>query len=74
MTSKPKAGPWKRKRKLRAKDVCDRYGVCIRTVDRWVACGILPKPEYINTLRYFDEDELDQRDQERMTASANSAA
>jgi DNA-binding transcriptional MerR regulator len=74
MTGKTKTGPWKRKRKLRTQDVCARYNISTKTVDRWVDTGILSKPMYINGIRYFDEDELDQRDQERMTSDAPSAA
>jgi len=75
MTGKPRTQPWKRKRKLRTQDVCARYGyVCSRTVDRWVDKGILPKPMVINKLRYWDEDELDRRDQERMTEASTAAS
>jgi len=74
MTGKTKARLWRRKRKLRMQDVCARYNISSKTVDRWVGAGILSKPMYINGIRYFDEDELDQRDQERMTGNAPSAA
>jgi DNA-binding transcriptional MerR regulator len=74
MTGKTQTRPWKRKRKLRTQDVCARYNISSKTVDRWVETGILSKPMYINGIRYFDEDELDQRDQERMTGDAPSAA
>jgi len=43
-------------------------------VDRWVDKGILPKPMVINKLRYWDEDELDRRDQERMTEASTAAS
>jgi hypothetical protein len=36
-----------------------------RTIDRWVESGDLPKPIYIRKLRYWDEAELDQRDEAR---------
>jgi len=71
MNGKPKAGPWKRK--LTARLLCDRYNVCSRTIDRWVQSGLLPKPMTVNRRRYWDEMEVEQRDQERM-AAANSAA
>jgi DNA-binding transcriptional MerR regulator len=70
MNGKPKAGPWKRKLTIRL--LCDRYNVCSRTIDRWVQSGLLPKPMTVNRRRYWDEMEIEQRDQERM-AAANSA-
>jgi DNA-binding transcriptional MerR regulator len=54
------------KRKLRTQGVCERYDVVSRTVDRWVEQGVLPKPMVINNVRYWDEDELDRRDQDRV--------
>ena len=63
--------PWKRK--LRTRALCDRYDVVSRTIDRWVQIGILPPPMIINNVRYWDEDEIDRRDQERM-AEANREA
>ena len=61
------------KRKLRARALCERYDVTGRTIDRWVQAGILPKPMVINHARYWDEDEIDRRDRERM-AETNTAA
>jgi len=54
-----------RKRKLNTRLLSARYGVSTRTVDRWVAAGILPEPMRINRLKYWDEDEVEQRDRER---------
>lgn len=54
------------KRKLRTQSLCARYDITSRTVDRWVQTGILPPPMIINHVRYWDEDEIDRRDQERM--------
>jgi hypothetical protein len=45
--------------------LCERYGVVPRTIDRWLAAGLLPEPVRINTIRYWDEAEIDQRDRER---------
>jgi hypothetical protein len=53
MSGNPKTGP--RERKLTARLLCDRYGVCDRTLDRWLASGILPKPMRINRIRFWDE-------------------
>lgn len=50
---------------LPTKAVCDRYGRSDRTIDRWVEVGELPKPIYIRKLRYWDEADLDRRDEAR---------
>jgi len=71
MTGKPKTEPWKRK--LTTKLLMDRYNVSDRTIDRWTETGVLPKPMVINRIRFWDEDEIDRRDQERM-AEANTTA
>jgi hypothetical protein len=34
-------------------------------IDRWVEAGILPEPEYINDIRYWDEDEVEEGERER---------
>jgi predicted site-specific integrase-resolvase len=62
------------KRKLTTRHLCDRYGVCARTIDRWTETGILPVPMAINRIRYWDEDEIEQRDRERAAAARNGAA
>lgn len=56
-------------RKLPMREVCARYGgISDRTVDRWVVSGVLPPPSMrINNVRYWDEQELEARDRERMT-------
>jgi len=48
--------------------LCERYDVVPRTIDRWLAAGILPPPMRINGLRYWSEDEIERRDQERLAA------
>jgi predicted DNA-binding transcriptional regulator AlpA len=57
-------------RKLAVRAVCARYGIAERTTDRWVETGELPKPVYIRGRRYWDEQELDQRDEARKTEAA----
>jgi hypothetical protein len=53
-------------RKIPIQAVRRRYGDrSIRTIDRWVKKRILPEPEYINGLRYWDESELDRCDAAR---------
>jgi DNA-binding transcriptional MerR regulator len=53
-----------------ARRLCERYGVVPRTIDRWLEVGLLPEPLRINSIRYWDEAEIDQRDRERV-APAN---
>ena len=55
---------------LHLRAVCARYGISDRTVDRWVDAGDLPKPVYIQGRRYWDADELGQRDDARKAATA----
>ena len=55
---------------LPAGAVADRYGVSDRTIDRWVEASVLPKPVYINGRRYWDADELGQRDEARKAEAA----
>jgi excisionase family DNA binding protein len=50
------------KKFLRKKAVADRYGVTIRTVERMIDDGRLPKPQYRGRLPLFAEDELDASD------------
>jgi predicted site-specific integrase-resolvase len=52
-------------RKVQARVLCQRYDVVTRTIDRWVEAGVLPEPEYINGIRYWDEDEVEERELER---------
>jgi predicted DNA-binding transcriptional regulator AlpA len=50
------------KRKLvPTREVCERYGVCDRTIDRWIEDPKLgfPQPRYIRQRRYWDEGHLD---------------
>jgi predicted DNA-binding transcriptional regulator AlpA len=58
----------KPKKKLQTRDLIARYGICDKSVDRWVAAGILPEPIYINHRRYWDEDEVEQCERDRMAA------
>jgi hypothetical protein len=57
-------------KKLPARRVCERYDICDRTLDRWLADPRLsfPKPIVINKRRYFDADELDAFDASRASA------
>jgi DNA-binding transcriptional MerR regulator len=55
------------KRLLPIRAMCARYGdVADKTIDRWTAAGILPPPLVINKRRYWDEEELEQRERTHM--------
>jgi hypothetical protein len=47
-------------RRIPARKVIDRFGVCDRTLSNWLADPKLgfPRPVVINGRRYFDEDEI----------------
>lgn len=54
------------KKRLRGvRFLCERYGRSDRTIDRWVELGIIPRPQYINGYKYWDEGELDASDEAR---------
>jgi predicted site-specific integrase-resolvase len=38
----------------------------VRTIDRWLEQGILPPPLIINGRRYWDEQQIEERERERM--------
>ena len=63
--------PTRTARKLAARRVCQRYDICDRTLDRWVADPKLkfPKPMFVNKRRYFDENELDEFDRRQVKKS-----
>jgi predicted site-specific integrase-resolvase len=52
-------------RKLKCRDLCERYNCVSRTIGRWVAEGNLPAPMYINKIRYWDEAAIDAADRRR---------
>jgi DNA-binding transcriptional MerR regulator len=62
------------KRLLPIKPLCARYNVVDRTIDRWVESGILPPPLVINKRRYWDEEELEQRERDGMRPLNHMAA
>ena len=69
----PSTGRSRVSRKLRMRGLCERYDVCSRTIDRWVATDVLPQPMRINTVRYWDEFEIEQRERERMGQPGSAA-
>lgn len=62
---------FKKVRKLTARMLCERYGVVVRTIDRWLEVGFLPPPMVINNIRYWDEEEIEQREREHMHSPDN---
>jgi excisionase family DNA binding protein len=58
------------RRLLSMRQVCERFGVCDRTIERWLENPKLsfPRPRRINTRRYWLEDELDAFDETAKTA------
>jgi predicted DNA-binding transcriptional regulator AlpA len=53
-------------RKLTSRALQQRYGVVDRTIDRWVESGVLPQPMRINKIRYWDLEEIEARDTQRL--------
>jgi predicted site-specific integrase-resolvase len=58
------------KRRLQTRSLCERYDVCVKTIERWSAQGILPPPLVINKRKYWDEAEIEQRERDGMKPSA----
>jgi hypothetical protein len=58
------------KRLIPIRGVCARYDCSDRTVDRWVEAGELPEPVYIRRRRYWNEEQLNERDAARKTEAA----
>lgn len=54
--------------------VCRRYGVTDRTIDRWLDRGILPEPVRINRYRYWRVSDLERFERERMGANKTDTA
>ncbi len=54
--------------------VCKRYGVTDRTIDRWLETGILPTPIRINRYRYWRESELIEFERQRMSERKSETA
>lgn len=49
--------------------MCKRYGVTDRTIDRWLEQGLLPVPMRLNRYRYWRESELVQFERKCMAAA-----
>lgn len=57
---------------LPAKQVCERYGITDRTLDRWLADPVMefPRPMVVNNRRYFPELELTRWERKRAARAA----
>ena len=57
-------------RLLPTRQVCGRYGVADRTIDRWLSRRSLgfPKPIVVNRRRYWRQAELDEWERSRVSA------
>jgi predicted site-specific integrase-resolvase len=53
-------------KKLPTHALCARYEVCSRTINRWTEAGILPPPLYVNKRKYWDLEEVERCERERM--------
>jgi predicted DNA-binding transcriptional regulator AlpA len=60
------------KRFLRKAAVAARYGVNVRTVERMILDGRLPRPHYRGKFPLFDESELDKSDRAFVAASRSN--
>ena len=56
-------------RQLTTRALCERYSVSDRTIDRWLDAGILPPPMRINRRRYWDLEEIERRERDRMAGA-----
>jgi predicted site-specific integrase-resolvase len=57
---------------LRKRAVADRYGVNVRTIDRWSEDGRLPPPIYRGVTPLWDQTELDVQDHAAAAAARAS--
>jgi predicted site-specific integrase-resolvase len=58
---------------LRKQQVGQRYGIDVRSVDRWSADGRLPAPTYRGKIPIWDLDELEARDRQAEIERASRA-
>ena len=62
-----------KRRRVKKRNVAERFDVCPRTIERWVKAGILSKPDIINGHWYFDEETLDADDARRQAAAVDAS-
>jgi DNA-binding transcriptional MerR regulator len=61
-------------RLIPARAVARRYGVCLRSIDRWLKKGVIPKPtRTVNGRRYWRLDTLETADRQH-TLNAGALA
>ncbi len=54
--------------------VAERYGRCVRTINRWLASGILPPPDIVvNKRRLWSDETLNQFDVQQRAAERETA-
>jgi hypothetical protein len=53
--------------------ICRRYNIVDRTIDRWLARGILPKPLRINRYRYWRLSDLERFERGHLGPCTNEA-
>jgi DNA-binding transcriptional MerR regulator len=53
--------------------VCRRYSVTDRTIDRWLERKILPEPIRINRYRYWRVSDLEKFERERIAGAPQDA-
>jgi len=51
---------------LNQRQLCERYSVVSRTVDRWVQAGVLPPPLRMRTRKIYDLDLIEASERQRM--------
>jgi MerR HTH family regulatory protein len=61
-------------KRLPIRALCARYSVVDRTIDRWLARGLLPPPIIINGRRYWDEAALEEFERAHMGQSLPASA
>jgi excisionase family DNA binding protein len=60
MPTNPEAEPPRKPRKIPKTEVCETYGISLRTVDRWIAEGRLKAYRIGNKIIRLDADEVEQ--------------
>ena len=64
----------KPKKMLPTRALCQRFGIVDRTVDRWVAAGVLPLPTWLNGRRYWPEAEIEKVERAAVGAKPTSGS
>lgn len=63
-------------RLLPARRIWERYGVCSRTLDRWLGNAEIgfPRPIVLNSRRYWRQDDIEAWERRRAAARVGEAA